>query len=115
MTLEDLLEELVGEIAAEYELPDETVHPVDEHTVEVAGTFPIDDFSTRFDAALPETRFHTLAGLVFDQLGRVAVIGDELPFTDVRLRIVEVDGPRIRRLQARFPDAQSTGNGRRQV
>jgi putative hemolysin len=105
VTLEDLLEELVGEIAAEYELPDETVHVIDGDTVEVSGTFPIDDFSTRFRIALPSTRFHTLAGLTFDQLGRVAVVGDQLAFTDVRLRVVEVDGPRIRRLEARFPHA----------
>jgi putative hemolysin len=53
VTLEDLLEELVGEIAAEYELPDETAYPVDDHTVAVSGTFPIDDFSTRFRVTLP--------------------------------------------------------------
>jgi putative hemolysin len=109
VTLEDLLEELVGEIAAEYELPDETVHLVDDDTVEVSGTFPIDDFSTRFGVALPSTRFHTLAGLTFDQLGRVAVVGDELPFADVRLQVVEVDGPRIRRLEAHFPHAHREG------
>lgn len=112
VTREDLLEELVGDIAAEYDLPDETVHPVDDRTVQIAGTFPIDDFNTRFDVALPQTRFHTLAGLTFDQLGRVAVVGDELRVTGVRLRVIEVDGPRIRRLEAHFLDARSEGTPR---
>jgi putative hemolysin len=109
VTREDLLEELVGEIADEYDLPDETVHQVDDRTVQIAGTFPIDDFNTRFGVALPQTRFHTLAGLTFDQLGRVAVLGDELRVTGVWLRVIEVDGPRIRRLEARFPDRRSGG------
>ena len=107
VTREDLLEELVGEIAAEYDLPDETVRRVDDRTVEVAGTFPIDDFNARFRVALPQTRFHTLAGLTFDRLGRVAVLGDELRFTGVRVRVIEVEGPRIRRLEVRFPVARS--------
>ena len=58
VTLEDLLEELVGDIAEVYELPDETVHPVDEHTVEVAGTFPIDDFTTFQSRPAPNTISH---------------------------------------------------------
>jgi hypothetical protein len=78
VTPENLLEELVGEIGAEYELPDETVQSVDEHTIEISGTLPVDDFSTRFRVALPATRFHTLAVLTFDRLGRVAVVDDEL-------------------------------------
>jgi hypothetical protein len=55
-----------------------------------------------------ETRT-TCQGLTFDQLGRVAVVGDELRVTGVRLRVIEVDGPRIRRLEARFPDVRSGG------
>ena len=53
VTLEDLLEEIVGEIADEYDLPEETVEQVDEHTIRIDGTFPIDDFNEQFGADLP--------------------------------------------------------------
>jgi hypothetical protein len=70
VTLEDLLEEIVGEIADEYHLPDESIRWIDDRTVHVAGSFPIDDFNERFGVRLPHTGFHTLAGLAFDTLGR---------------------------------------------
>jgi CBS domain containing-hemolysin-like protein len=64
VTLEDLLEEIVGEIvgeiADEYHLPDESIRWIDDRTVHVAGSFPIDDFNERFGVRLPHTGFHTL-------------------------------------------------------
>ena len=48
VTLEDLLEEIVGEIEDEFDLPDESVEQVDEDTIRIDGTFPIDDFNERF-------------------------------------------------------------------
>ena len=47
VTLEDLLEEIVGEIEDEFDLPDETVEHVDDDTIRIGGTFPIDEFNER--------------------------------------------------------------------
>ena len=52
VTLEDLLEEIVGEIEDEFDLPDESVERVDETTIRIDGTFPIDDFNEEFGTAL---------------------------------------------------------------
>ena len=65
VTLEDLLEEIVGEIEDEFDLPDETVERVDDDTIRIDGTFPIDDFNERFDCDLPHEDYHTVAGFVF--------------------------------------------------
>ena len=65
VTLEDLLEEIVGEIEDEFDLPDETVERVDEDTIRIDGTFPIDEFNERFDCELPDEDYHTVAGFVF--------------------------------------------------
>ena len=70
VTLEDLLEEIVGEIADEYDLPDDSVQRIDERTVRVDGTFPIDDFNEQFSQELLQEDYHTLAGFVFGELGR---------------------------------------------
>ena len=70
VTLEDLLEEIVGEIEDEFDLPDETVERIDEDTIRIDGTFTIDDFNEQFHCDLPDEDFHTVAGFVFGLLGR---------------------------------------------
>jgi len=110
VTLEDLLEEIVGEIADEYDLPDESVQWVDARTARIHGTFPIDDFSERFDIELPAEPFHTIAGLVFDRLGRMPKVGDQLRMDGIRLRVLAVKGFRISLLEATFarpPEARA--------
>src|SRR5213596_3676843 len=77
VTLEDLLEEIVGDIEDEFDLPDESVEQVDEDTVRIDGTFPIDDFNERFRTDLPDEDYHTMAGFVFGLLGRAPEPGDE--------------------------------------
>jgi putative hemolysin len=112
VTLEDLLEEIVGEIEDEFDLPDESVERVDEDTIRIDGTFPIDDFNEQFQAELPAEDYHTVAGFVFGQLGRAAEPGDEVSHDGMRFRVVDVEGSRIERLQVQFverPDRAGEG------
>jgi putative hemolysin len=102
VTLEDLLEEIVGEIEDEFDLPDETVERVDEDTIRIDGTFSIDDFNEEFDADLPIEDYHTIAGFVFGQLGRAAEPGDEVSHDGIVFRVDSVDGQRIERLTVTF-------------
>jgi putative hemolysin len=105
VTLEDVLEEIVGEIEDEFDLPDESIERIDEHTIRIDGTFPIDDFNEQFHLDLPQEDYHTVAGFVFGQLGRGAEIGDEVQHGRVKFRVDEVDGSRILKLTATFdPD-----------
>src|ERR1041385_219062 len=67
VTLEDILEEIVGEIEDEFDLPDESIERVDESTIRIDGTFPIDDFNEQFETDLPQEDFHTVAGFVLDR------------------------------------------------
>ena len=106
VTLEDLLEEIVGEIEDEFDLPDESVKRIDETTIQIDGTFPIDDFNEQFGTRLPAEDFHTMAGFVFGQLGRAPVEGDEIEFDGLRLTVVDVEGSRIERLQIEFGGAE---------
>ena len=102
VTLEDLLEEIVGEIEDEYDLPDESLQRIDDTTVRVDGTFPIDDFNERFDVDLPQDDYHTLAGFVFGALGRAPEEGDEVVWNGLKFGVVEVDGARIEQLDVEF-------------
>jgi len=102
VTLEDLLEEIVGEIEDEFDLPDESVEQVDDDTIRVDGTFPIDDFNERFRAGLPDEDYHTLAGFVFGLLGRQPEVGDDISHDGMRFDVLEVEGSRINKIAVTF-------------
>ncbi|MGH3006023.1 MAG: hemolysin family protein [Gaiellaceae bacterium] len=102
VTLEDLIEEIVGEIEDEYDLPDESVERLDNGHVRIHGTYPIDDFNEEFAQELPQEDYHTVAGFVFGQLGRAAERGDEITFDGLRFEVVQVEGPRIELLEVEF-------------
>jgi putative hemolysin len=102
VTLEDLVEEIVGEIEDEFDVPDEPVERIDEDTVRVEGTFNIDDFNEQFGVALPAEDFHTVGGFVFGALGRPAEPGDEVTYDGMVFRVDSVEGTRIDRLTITF-------------
>jgi putative hemolysin len=102
VTLEDLLEEIVGEIEDEYDLPDESFEQIDDRTIRVHGTFPIDDFNERFGLGMPDEDYHTLAGFVFGLLGRAPETGDEILWNGLKFGVIEVEGTRIEKLQVEF-------------
>jgi putative hemolysin len=112
VTLEDLLEEIVGEIEDEYDLPDESVQRIDERRVRIGGTYPIDDFNERFQQEVPLEDYHTVAGFVFGQLGRVAQEGDEVVWNGLRFGVIETEGARIEQLEVEFlEEAESEAVG----
>jgi magnesium and cobalt exporter, CNNM family len=108
VTLEDLLEEIVGEIEDEFDLPDESVERVDEHTIRIDGTFPIDDFNEQFGTSVQHEDYHTVAGFVFGLLGRAAEPGDEVQANGLRFRVLVTEGSRIQRLEVQF-SAEAAG------
>ena len=103
VTLEDLLEEIVGEIEDEFDLPqEEEIERIDDDTVRIDGTFSIDDFNDRFGTTLPDEDYHTVAGFVFGQLGRGAEPGDEVSADRVGFVVDSVEGQRIDKLRVTF-------------
>jgi magnesium and cobalt exporter, CNNM family len=98
-TLEDLLEEIVGEIEDEFDLPDESVEKLPDGRVRIDGTFPIDDFNEQFGRALPIEDYHTIGGFVFGLLGRAPEPDDEVAADGCRFKVLEVEGSRIERLE----------------
>jgi putative hemolysin len=101
ITLEDLLEEIVGEIADEYD-PEaqEPLTRLSPDEVVVSGGLPIADLNDALDLKLGEPGVDTVGGLVVAQLGRFARVGDVVEFPDCRVEVLAVDRNRIRRLRA---------------
>jgi putative hemolysin len=99
VTLEDIVEEIVGEIEDEYDLPDDTLTWLADDTVVVAGSMTIDDFNESVGTDLPHDGSRTMAGLVFSALGRRPEAGDFVTLDGIRLAVDELDGLRITRLR----------------
>jgi CBS domain containing-hemolysin-like protein len=112
-TLEDLLEEIVGEIEDEFDVPEEQIEQVDDDTYRIDGMFPIDEFNERFGTELPDDDYHTIGGFVFGQLGRAAEPGDDVTYDGMRFDVLEVEGSRIERIAVEFserPTARRSGD-----
>ena len=103
VTLEDILEEIVGEIEDEYDLPDDRLDWADDQTVLVAGSMTIDDFNETVGMKLPHDGPRSMAGLVFATLGRRPEPGDNVTLGSVRLSVDAVDRLRIKRLRVTLP------------
>ena len=101
-TLEDLLEEIVGEIEDEFDVPDEPVEQIGEDSFRVDGRFSIDEFNERFGTELPDEDFHSVGGFVFGQLGRAPGRGDDVSYDGMRFDVLEVEGNRIERIAVTF-------------
>jgi putative hemolysin len=99
VTLHDVLEEIVGEIEDEFDLPNSALEWLDDRTVEVAGSMSIDDFNETVGTSLPMRGPRTLAGLAFDELGRRPRPGDVARVEGAEIRIEEVEGLRITKLR----------------
>ncbi len=103
-TLEDLLEEIVGEIEDEFDVPEEQIEQIDDDTYRIDGMFPIDEFNERFGTELPDEDYHTVGGFVFGQLGRAPEPGDDVVYDGVRFDVLEVEGNRIERIAVEFQE-----------
>jgi len=95
VTLEDLLEEIVGEITDEYDVAEPGVEHLPGGGLRVPGKLPIDDLSEELDMELPDTEWDTVGGLVFNLLGHVPEPGETVAFEGLELKTERVQGRRI--------------------
>ncbi len=98
-TLEDLLEELVGEIHDEFDDDIPLVEQLPNGDVLVNATINVDDINDELDLELPEGNWDSLGGLVFGLLGRVPVAGDSVETEGARIIVERVDGRRVVRVR----------------
>jgi len=99
VTLEDLIEELVGEIVDEYDVEEPNIEPMPGGDVRVNGRMPIDEVNELTHADFPEGDWDTVAGLFFNLIGHVPTEGETVDFNGHRLRAEKVQGRRIGRVR----------------
>jgi len=114
ISIEDILEELVGEIQDEYEPTKEepTITRVNETTLDVEGRVHVDDLNDQLDVGLPEDEdYDTVAGFVVATLGRIPDEGETFEFENLRLTITDADRTKVNRVRVvRLEPADLTGD-----
>jgi putative hemolysin len=95
VALEDLLEELVGEITDEYDREEPEVLELGDGVYRVSGKASIDDVNELLGTELPDEEWDTVAGLILDLLGRMPENGEETSFRGLSLKAEKVTGRRI--------------------
>jgi CBS domain containing-hemolysin-like protein len=110
VTLEDLLEELVGEITDEFDDDTPDLERLADGGVMVVGTYNLGDLNEELDLDLPEGNWDSVGGLVFGMLGRVPVPGDVVDAAGARLVVERVDGRRVARVRVRMPEPATEGD-----
>jgi CBS domain containing-hemolysin-like protein len=99
VTIEDLLEEIVGEITDEYDLEEPNVEPLPDGDYRVNARLGIDEVNELLDVELPATEWDSIGGLLFNVVGGVPREGQEVEFQGLRLRAERVQGRRIGRVR----------------
>ncbi|WP_245655701.1 hemolysin family protein [Microtetraspora fusca] len=104
VTLEDLVEELVGDIRDEYDEAARTVRVV-AGVIEVNGLVNLDDFASETGVRLPDGPYETLGGYVMAALGHLPQVGETVEAPGARLTVTEMDGRRVARVRVVRPPA----------
>ena len=101
VTMEDIVEEIVGEIRDEFDEEEPRVQRLEDGSYGVDGRITIGTVNEALGSDFESEDFETIGGLVLGQLGRAPEVGDEVRLDDHLLRVEEVDGPRVARVVAR--------------
>lgn len=101
ITMEDLVESIVGNIQDEYDNEDDDIRKINENTFTVDGTTPIDEIENITGLKLPEGDYDTIAGFMVNRLGRIPKIGEHpyIILEDSRITVQEVTERRISKVQ----------------
>lgn len=98
ITLEDILEVIVGEMQDEFERPETDIDVAPDGSARVNGLVLISEFNRRLDSAIDDPSFDTIGGFVFGRIGRKPELGDEVITDGLRFRVEALDGLRIAQL-----------------
>ena len=99
VTMEDLIEEIVGDLDDELGHAHDELKTIDAQTTVVEGQIRVEELNEELDLDIPAGDYETLAGFVLARLGRLPANGDTLLHNGIRLTVLEMQGPRIKQIE----------------
>jgi CBS domain containing-hemolysin-like protein len=112
VTIEDLLEEIVGEIEDEYDVAGPTTEVLSPDEVLMDGSVGTDALQEYFGYEVDSEDFDTVGGFLMNQLGRLPGVGDEVSVDGITLRVLSMSGRRVRRLRVWRTPSEEGEEGR---
>jgi len=106
ITMELLVEEIVGEISSEFERPEEPLVQVGDNEYLISGNLGIRDWQELFGLDLPDLPVATLGGVIAARLGRIPEVGDRVQLLNVELEVVEARRFRVQKVRLRILDSE---------
>ncbi|MGO8673616.1 MAG: hemolysin family protein [Capsulimonadaceae bacterium] len=106
VTIEDLLEELVGEIQDEYDTEEPLIQIIDDRTLLLDGRMSIPDLNEEIGADIPDDDFETIGGFVFGLFGRQPAVGECIRHNDLKFHVTRTDGRRIQQVRLTHVDPE---------
>ncbi len=110
ITLEDCLEELVGEIADEYDDEDVEIAALPNGDLLIEGATSVGDVNERLSTRIPDEEWDSIGGFIFGTLEHVPVVGESVDFEGWRFTVSELEGRRIRKVRVSLIEAQVPGD-----
>ena len=112
VTVEDVLEEIVGEIRDEFDIEEQPVQLLTPDEVIVDARVAIDELSDMFDIQIKKNDFDSIGGLIINELGRIPSVGDNVRVNGITLKVLSVVGRRIKKVRVtKLPEHQPGSSG----
>jgi CBS domain containing-hemolysin-like protein len=104
VTIEDLIEEIVGEIQDEYDREEQAIKEMEDGSFLVDARTPISEINEDIEIDLSDDEYDTISGVVFHNLGRLPYEGEELYIGNLQIKVEKIIGRRIEKLRLRKVD-----------
>ncbi len=101
ITIEDILEEIVGEIYDEYDTQEPRLHPQEDGSVIVDARLEIENLAEHFGVEIPEGEFESVGGLLIHHLGKVPQVGDTVVAQNLEFTVTAADERRVKQIRVR--------------
>jgi len=101
VTLEDVIEELVGEIEDETDVAEESIHRISKNELEAAGTVELREVNYAFNVSLPQLEYRSLNGFILEEMGRVPEAGERLELPGLEIEILAATDTQVVRARIR--------------
>jgi putative hemolysin len=111
VTLEDVIEELVGEIEDERDVVEESIHRISRNEVEVEGGIELREVNHAFNVSLPQLEYRSLNGFILEEMGRVPDPGEKMELPGLEIEILDASETQVLRARLRRLHTTPTDEG----
>lgn len=107
LTLEDIIEEIIGEVMDEYDADDKQIVEFDDGSISVHARLDVEELEDYLDVVLPEGKFESVGGFVINLLGRVPAVNERIVYNELEMTIEAANSRKIEKIRIRKLDPES--------